>query len=512
MQNARLDQDPFKLDGVAPQEPELDAQVLVIGAGISGIGLGIELLKQGKRSFVLLEAAEDLGGTWRDNNYPGVAVDIPSISYCFSYETDYPWSRVFAPGREVQGYIRHCAEKYAVAEHIRYRSRVQGCRFDSAKNLWEVELQGGEKLRSRFLISATGIFGRPKIPDIPGLDSFAGTTMHTARWDPAHQVHGKRVGVIGTGASAIQVVPEIARDVEKLTVFQRTPIWISPRPDKPLRHTGITAVRRFVVVRWLKRFLSEGMIEVFTFAIVNFKRLPFLVAIGELYLRMTMRGQVRDRALRAKLMPDYGLGCKRPATSNRYLRTFNRDNVELETDGIDRIDAGGVRTKSGTYHALDTLVLATGFMTTEPGSSPAFDIVGCDEVELGAYWDENRLQAYAGVAMPGFPNLFLTSGPYAGGFNWFAMLEAHLKLVVGCITRAAEEHATRVEVEPEAHAEYMSHMRTRADGTIFKDSACSAANSYYIDRHGDAALPFPHTPLWRRFRVWTRGLRGFRFS
>lgn len=510
--NPRLHQNPFARPGVSPESAELDVEVLVVGAGISGIGLGIELKKRGQESFVLLEAADDLGGTWRDNRYPGVAVDIPSISYSFSFETDYPWSRVFAPGAEVQRYVQHCAEKYAVSEHIRFRSRVVGCRVDETRNIWITELEDGTTLRSRFLVSATGIFGAPKYPDIEGLSTFAGPAVHTARWDDRVKLQGKRVGVVGTGASAIQVIPAIAPEVSKLSVFQRTPIWISPRPDRPLRHTGPLAVRRFGAVRRLLRFLSEGMIEVFTFAIVNFRRLPILVAIGEWYLRMTMRRQVRDPELRKRLMPGYGLGCKRPATSNNYLRTFNRDNVELITDGIDRVCPEGVVTRDGTLHPLDVLILATGFLTTERGTSPAFEVLGEGGKELGAFWDEERLQAYAGVALPDFPNLFLTSGPYAGGFNWFAMLEAHLQLVVGCIERATQSGAERVEVDPEAHARYMAHMRSRSDGTIFKATTCSHANSYYIDRHGDAALPFPHTPLWRRMWLRLRGLSGFRFS
>ena len=201
-----------------------DVEVLIIGAGISGIGAGIELLRLGNSSFALLEAASDLGGTWRDNTYPGIAVDIPSTSYCFSFETDYPWSRKFAPGAEIQRYVKHCAEKYGVTRHIRYGSRVLRSEFDNARDTWATHLDNGAVVTSRYLIAATGLFGQPKVPAIQGLETFAGKTVHTARWDHDHDLTLKRVAVIGTGASAVQIVPEIAPMVKQLRVFQRTPI------------------------------------------------------------------------------------------------------------------------------------------------------------------------------------------------------------------------------------------------------------------------------------------------
>ncbi len=490
----------------------VDVDVLIVGAGISGIGAGIELLRSGNGSFVILEAADELGGTWRANTYPGVAVDIPSVSYCFSFEMDFPWSRVFAPGAEIQRYVKHCAEKYQVTRHIRYGSRVVRSSFDEDRGTWTTELAEGGSVTSRYLIAATGLLSQPKLPVIPGLDSFAGTSMHTARWDHTHDLTSRRVAFIGTGATAVQAVPTIAPRVAQLDVFQRTPVWVNPKMDAPLEHGSRFSLRRVALGRALLRLISEGGLEILMFGVVNYRRLPFIVHAVQALSRTWMKKQVRDPDTAAKLVPDYGFGCKRPAPSNDYLAAFNRDNVRLVTQPIARICAEGVVTDDGTLHAADTLILATGFLTTEKGNAPSFEVVGRDGVELGQYWDTHRLQAYAGVSVPGFPNFFLTAGPYAGGLNWFAMLEAHLALIMGCIDEASARGVSRVEVRRDVHDRYMRHMWKRADGTIFKHGSCATARSYYLDRHGDASLPLPHTPWWRAIRVRVRGTDGYRFG
>lgn len=480
-----------------------DVEILIVGAGISGIGAGIECLRRGHRSFLVLEAASDLGGTWRDNTYPGVAVDIPSVSYSFAFEADYPWSREFATGDEVQRYVRHCADKYGIASHIRFRSRVLRAQFDTATDTWTTHLDDNTVVCSRYLIAATGLFTQPTRPDIPGLDTFAGHVMHTACWDHGHDLTNTRVAIIGTGASAVQIVPEIATQVAQLHVFQRTPIWISQRFDRPL-HAGSR--------RPLRRWASEFSLGCLTFAIVNYRRFPFFVQFLQRRLRERMRRQVTDPETAARLLPGYGLGCKRPTISNRYLPAFNRHNVRLITQSIARICPEGIVLDDRTRVDVDTIILATGFRTTEQGNAPAFDVVGREGVELGQFWADHRRQAYAGVSVPGFPNCFLTAGPYSGGFNWFAMLDANLAHIFACIDQARARDVTRVEVRRDVHERYMRDMWRRADGTVFKAGACATANSYYLDRHGDASLPLPHTPWWRvMHRRWHR-TRGYSFS
>ena len=492
--------------------PGPHCDVLIVGAGISGIGAGIELLRRGNRSFLLVEGAADLGGTWRDNRYPGVAVDIPAVSYCFSFEPDFAWSGTFAAGAEIQAYVRHCAEKYGVARHIRYGSRVRQSHFDAGADTWTTELDDGTALTSRHLIAATGLFGAPKTPEIRGLASFGGRVMHSARWDHAYDLSARRVAVIGTGASAVQIVPEIAPRVARLLVFQRTPIWVAPRWDAPLAPGSPRSLRRLPAVRRALRALSESQLELLTFLIVNYRAARPVVRLVERSVRSWMRRQVRDPATAARLLPDYGLGCKRPATSNAYLAAFNRDDVALVTSPISHVEPRGIVTDDGALHEVDAVVLATGFLTTETGGAPDFRVVGRRGVELGEWWDEHRREAYAGVSVPGFPNFFLTAGPYAGGFNWFAMLEANLAQIAACIDEARARGATRVEVRADAHARYMRHIRRRARGTVFTSGACAGANSYYVDRHGDASLPLPHTPLWRRLRARRVGTRGYDFG
>jgi cation diffusion facilitator CzcD-associated flavoprotein CzcO len=489
-----------------------DVEVVIVGAGISGIGAGIELLRRGNASFAVLEAAGELGGTWRDNTYPGVAVDLPSVSYCYSFETDYPWSRRFASGAEIQSYIGHCAKKYGVLGQIRYGSRVVRCQFDLSRDSWVTHLDDGRALTSRYVIAATGLFSQPRLPAIPGLETFTGKAMHTAHWDHNHDLTSRRVAVIGTGASAVQVVPTIAPLVERLEVYQRTPIWISPRMDAPLKPGSRLSLRRFAVIRSLLRFASESLLEFLTFWIVNYRRFPLAVRLVQRSVRSWMRRQVNDPATAAKLVPGYGLGCKRPTISNTYLPTFNRDNVGLVTEPIERICPEGIVTSDGAVHAVDTIILATGFLTTEQGNAPTFEVVGRDGVELGQFWEDHRLQAYAGASVPGFPNFFLTAGPYAGGFNWFTTIKANLSHIMQCIDEAHARGATRVEVRRDIHERYMRHIWKRADGTVFKDGLCASANSYYVDRHGDASLPLPHTPWWRVVRSRVRRTQGYRFG
>lgn len=490
----------------------MDAEVVIVGAGISGIGAGIELLRRGIRSFVVLEAAAELGGTWRDNTYPGVAVDIPSISYCYPFETDYAWSRVFAPGAEIQQYVGHCADKYGVTKYIRFDSRVVRTDFDADRDEWMTRLDDGTVLTSRFVIAATGLLCQPKLPDIPALDTFAGPMFHTARWDHSQDLTSKRVAVIGTGTSAVQIVPEIASRVAELSVFQRTPIWVSPKFDAAVSPASNLSPRRLPATRRLSRFVSEARLEFLSFAIVNFRRFPFIVRTVQRTVRAWMRRQVRDPDTASSLLPRYGLGCKRPTVSSGYLQAFNRENVRLVTQPIMRVCEKGIVTLDQREHEVDVIILATGFLTTERGNAPSFEVVGSTGVELGEFWEEHGRQSYAGVSVPGFPNFFLTAGPYAGGLNWFTMLDAHLGHIMACIGKARTGGVTRVEVKAQAHDRYMQHMRERADGTVFKDSACATAMSYYIDARGEASLPFPHTPWWRVARERRWGTRDYHFS
>lgn len=507
-----------------PSSVALDFETVIVGAGFSGIGTAIELDRQQLGSYVLLEKADELGGTWRQNRYPGIAVDIPSISYSFSYENNYPWSRVYAPGAEIQEYAHYVADKYGITEHIRYGAGVTKTEFEPETHTWLTTLEDGSQLRSRYVVAATGYLSIPKRPDIQGLDSFEGKLMHTAEWDHDLPLRGRRVAIIGTGASAVQVVPSIAPDVGHLEVYQRTPIWVGPRPDKALDPNARFSLRNLPVFRRLARYFSEFGLEIGTLAAVKYDygkgkgRKRGLIRSKNLVRRVEkaqaayVRRSVDDPELHDKLIPNYGFGCKRPAFSNDYLQSFNRDNVDLVTEPIDKITPKGIVTRDGVEHALDVIVLGTGFKTLERGNAPSFDVVGLEGRELGEWWHENRYQAYGGITVPRFPNFFLTAGPFAGGFNWFAMLEPNVKYILRCMTKARSQHSTYIEVKADAHKRYHEQMLERSERAVFKDAACVASHSYYLDHHGDASLPYPQTPWYRWFRVRLKSLRDFHFA
>ncbi|MGB0971665.1 MAG: flavin-containing monooxygenase, partial [Mycobacterium sp.] len=369
----------------------LDYQTVIVGAGFSGIGTAIQLDRCGLSDYLVVEAGEEPGGTWYWNTYPGIAVDIPSFSYQFSFEQSTAWSRTYAPGNELQAYAAHCVNKYGLRSRIRFGTKVLGADFDEAQAFWRVRLDAGagpETVTARFLINASGVLTVPNLPDIAGVDSFAGTTVHTARWDHDQELSGKRVAIIGTGASAVQVIPEIAPIVERLTVFQRTPIWCFPKFDVPLS-AAARRMMRLPVGRTLQRLISQAYVE-FTFPLAAqyFTINPLakrMGALGAAYLRK----QVDDPVIRDQLRPRYAVGCKRPGFHNTYLSTFNRDNVDLVTEPIDKITGSGVVTTDGVPHEVDVLILATGFKVLDIDNVPTFPVSGPGGRSLARFWDEN---------------------------------------------------------------------------------------------------------------------------
>lgn len=464
-----------------------DHEVVIVGAGFSGIGAAIKLDKAGFRDYVVLEEGDGVGGAWHWNTYPGVAVDIPSFSYQFSFETSPDWSRVYAPGKELKDYAEHCVDTYDIRPRIRLNTKVVGAEFDEDDHVWRLATAGGEDLTARYVVGATGVFTKPKPPDIPGLADYAGTVMHTSRWDHDQDLSGKRVAVIGTGASAVQVIPTIAPVVEHLTVFQRTPIWCLPKLDRALPKALRTLLRLLPPARRPARIASQAFVEL-TFPLpAHFHGVVPLSRAGERIGRNFLRSEVKDPDVRRKLTPHYALGCKRPSFSNEYLAAFNRENVHLETTAIEAITPSGVRLADGTEHAVDALILATGFKVFERGNMPPYPIRGSAGVDLAEWWDTNRFQAYEGVSVPGFPNLFTILGPYGyNGASYFHLIETQSRHIVRCLKRARRTGSTLVEITPEANARYFKAMLARRHNQIFFQPSCASANSYYFDHHGDA--------------------------
>ena len=466
--------------------------------------------RAGLHDYLIIEAADGVGGTWYWNTYPGIAVDIPSFSYQFSFEQSPDWSRTYAPGSELRAYAEHCADKYQLRSRIRFGTRVLSAGFDEPTGLWRVDLDSGETLTTRFLINASGALTIPNLPDIAGVDTFAGITMHTARWDHDQDLTGKRVAVIGTGASAVQVIPEIAPTVRSLTVFQRTPIWCFPKFDVPLPKAARTAMR-IPGGSSLQRLLSQAFVELtFPIAAHYFTLNPLANRMSDAG-RAYLRKQVRDPVLRDKLTPRYAVGCKRPAFHNTYLSTFNRDNVELVTEPIDHISADAVVTADGRTHTVDVLILATGFKVMDTDSI-TFPVTGSGGVSLVDYWESNRLQAYEGVSVPGFPNLFTVFGPYGYvGSSYFALIEAQTHHITRCLREARRRGATRVEVSREANDRFFAEMMRKRHRQIFWQDSCAQANSYYFDKNGDVPLR-PDTTVQAYLRSRRFPLDDYRFS
>ena len=476
-------------NGTAPRP---DREVAIIGAGFSGIGSAIKLNEAGIDDYEILEAGDGVGGTWHWNTYPGVAVDIPSPSYQFSFEQMSDWSRLYAPGDELKSYAEHLVDKYGVRPSIRFNSKVTGATFDEDAHLWRLALEDGSEITARFVIGATGVFNDPRLPDIAGISDFEGETVHTARWDHDLSLEGKRVGIIGTGASAVQVIPEIAPEVEQLTVFQRTPIWCLPKPDRSLGGAIAKRLQTLPGGMQLNRLASQIFVEVTFPTALHFHKFLPISAIGERGGRKFLKEQVKDPEIRRKLTPGYPVGCKRPGFHNSYLATFNRSNVYLETDPIDSITAGGIRT-AGNEHELDVLIFATGFRAFEAGNMPPYPVKGVGGVDLQSWWDENRFQAYQGVSVPGFPNIFTILGPYGyNGSSYFNLIENQARHILRLIKRARRDGATMVEVTPEANERYFKKMLSRRSWQVLEQPSCQLANSYYFDKHGDR--PFRSSP------------------
>ncbi|MCK9247498.1 MAG: NAD(P)/FAD-dependent oxidoreductase [Solirubrobacteraceae bacterium] len=496
---------------IPPTPDVVDHEVVVVGAGIGGIGTAIKLDEIGIHDYLVVDEADDVGGTWHWNRYPGVAVDIPSFSYEFSFAPRKTWSRSYAPGEEVRQYAHEIVERYGLRSRMRLKARIEGARYDDA-HLWSLVTDAGDTIVARHVILATGALNTPKKVDIPGVDDFAGDTIHTARWNDDIPLAGRRVGIIGTGASAIQLIAKIAPDVQHLTVFQRTPIWCLPKPDVALSRKVHKAFKRAPVTGRIARALSQSLVELQFPLALNYPRQFPTAAVAEKLGRKMLERQVEDPEIRRKLTPAYSLGCKRPAFHNTYLKTYNRPNVTLETDGIARITKTGIETVEGTSHEFDVLILATGFKVFEKGSMPPFPVAGVGGLDLDGYWAENRYQAYYGLHVPDFPNLHIVFGPY--GYNvtsYFTHVENQLRHIGRLLAEARSRGATRIEVTREANDAYFADMQRRRPRQLLVRGNCSPANSYYFDHNGDS--PFRNaSTIEVRWRSTRYPLGDYRFA
>ena len=466
--------------------PQYDA--IVVGAGFGGLGAAIELQRLGLHDLLILEREDDLGGTWHVNRYPGLAVDIPSPTYSYSFEPNPHWSRLFAPGAELKRYAEHVAVKYGLRPLMRFGVTVTGARWRDGH--WEVAA-GEETFTARYLVTATGFLSMPKMPDIAGIESFQGKVIHTAAWESC-DLTGKRVSIIGTGATAVQLIPELARQASALTVHQRTPIWVSPKPDHPIPPAVRTLFARLPFAQRAVRWLGSSILELMMISgVVRYKQLRVVNRLAERWCRRHLHRQVRDPELRRRLTPDYSFGCKRPTFSNDYFRTFTLPHVRLETSPIERVDASGVVTAEGRVE-IDVLVLATGFDLWDT-NFPAFEVIGREGRDLGAWWRQNRFQAYEGVTVPGFPNYLSLNSPYSySGLSYFTTIECQMAHVRRLFTAMRSRGSSVFEVTQRANDEFLHRMRTKVvRNSVFSLGHCATAHSYYFNQHGEATLLRP---------------------
>jgi len=467
--------------------PQFD--VIVVGAGFGGMGASIQLKQLGYENILILDREDDLGGTWHVNHYPGLAVDIPSPTYSYWFEPNPYWSRLYAPGSELKDYADHVADKYDVRRHMRFNSPVDGARWDDDAQLWQVALSDGETVSSRFLITATGYLSQPHTPDIPGINEFAGRIIHSTDWDDDYSPDGERIGLIGTGATAVQLIPQLTKTAAALTVYQRTPIHVVPKLDFSIPMFLRRLFARMPLVQRAFRFTTDINLEaMMILSVLNFKYFRQL-NVGASYLSQALRFvSIRDKELRAKLTPDYDFGCKRPTYSNSYYRMFTRPNVHLQSAGIERIERDGIVACDGTKSEIDTLVLATGFDLWE-ANIPAIEIIGRDSRNLGKWWRDNGFQAYQGVSIPAFPNFLSLAGPYASsGLSFFNTVEYQMRHMHRLFGEVQRRDATTFEVTEDANARFRERMSKLLDKTVFRRGDCARSRSYYFSPSGETLV------------------------
>lgn len=478
-----------------------DHEVLIMGAGMSGLAMGSRLAQAGRRDFVIVEKSDGLGGTWWDTRYPGAHVDVPSPLYSLSFAPNPSWRRRFAAAPEIQSYMQEVAARHALAPHLRLGTQVRAAAFDEARGLWRIELDPGGPVHARFFVCSTGPLSVPRWPAIEGLEGFAGARLHSARWDDSVPLRGRRVGVIGTGSTASQLVPPIAAQAGRLHVFQRTPNWVLPRLDRlygPLDRMlfRVPAYNRLVrwfwagVSEWFRRGFDEGAVA----------RRSVLRGAG-----LHLRHQVADPALRAKLVPPYPFGCKRIIFSSDYYPALARPTVELVTDGIVRVTPRGVVTADGRERELDVLVCATGF---DVEHSMAVPVTGRGGASLQALWADGAT-AHLGITVAGFPNLFLMLGPNTATGHTSTLL--YIEPAVGFALRAMAEVQRRgarwIDVRADVMAAFNRELEARLQGSVW-----SQCHSWYRAASGRNVAIWPgFTPEYRR-RVARQRFEDFEFG
>ena len=452
--------------------------IAIIGSGFGGLAMAYYLKQAGLDDFTVFEKAADLGGVWRENTYPGAACDVPSHLYSFSFEPHYPWSRRYGPQAEIHAYQQHVSDTHGLRRHFRYGHELAQADYDETRGVWKLRFVSGASAEAQILISAVGQLNRPQIPDIPGRDSFKGRSFHSATWDHAYDFNGKTVAVIGTGASAAQFVPEIAKRVKQLHVLQRSPTWILPKIDKAFSAWQLRLLKKLPLIHDLDRGRIFVFGEFMTAAISDSRWFKWLTAsILKLWAHWHRWVQVRNPELRKKLTPDTPIGCKRTLFSSDWFPALSRPNVELVTADIERITATGVQFKDGRHCTADAIVWGTGFAATE--FLAPMELRGVGGQSLRALWKDGA-HAYRGVAVTGFPNFFMLYGPNTncGGCSIIYLLEQQARYIVAALRELNGRRS--LCVHPDAHRRFNEEIEQRNRNTNFE----GGCRSWYINAQG----------------------------
>lgn len=475
-------------------KPPKPHSVIIIGAGMSGLCMGIELRRRGIEDFLILEKSPAVGGTWHDNHYPGCCCDVPSVLYSYSFEPNPAWSRRYSPFDEIQAYFEHCADKYGLRPHLRLETGVESAAYREAEGVWELVLDDGERVRARCLVSGLGQLNLPNIPDLPGRDSFGGDSWHSARWRDDVDLAGKRVAVIGNAASALQFIPHLARKAEQLYVYQRHANHVIPRNDRAYSEAEKARFARYPVWQKLHRLLIYLRQDWLLYPLM-WRRSPLRGLVAR-WARGFLEKQVSDPGLRAALWPDYPMGCKRILVSDDYFPTFNRDNVELVTAPIEGIGPAGVATADGVERPVDVLIYGTGFRSTELLSAVRF--VGAGGLELAQAWRDGP-EAYRGVCTAGFPNFFMLYGPNTnlGHNSIIYMVEQQVAYVARCIDKLLSHGLRSLVVRADVQRAYNDRLQGELADTVW----VAGCDNWYKNAAGKVTNNWPHSTLAYRWHM-----------
>lgn len=471
---------------------------VIVGTGFGGIGMAIKLREAGITDFVVLEKSDQIGGTWRDNTYPGAACDVPSPLYSFSFEQDFDWPRFYSQQPDIHRYLLHCATRYGLMSHIRLNTQVQRARFDEANGLWLIDTTCGATLHARAFITAVGQLSNPAYPNLPGLDSFRGKVFHSARWDHSYDFRGKRVAIVGTGASAIQFIAPVANQAAHATVFQRSAAYVLPKPDRRTTRAEYWLYRKIPFLRKLLRDTVYCAHELLGVGLFKFPLLLSpIMALWKLHLRLS----IKDPALRATLTPGYPIGCKRILLDNTYYRALAQPNVNVKAGAVREVGATMIVADDGTPHEVDAVILGTGF-TASDFLTP-MEIRGRDDRELNATWSDGA-EAYLGITVNGFPNFFMLYGPNTNlGHNSIVyMLECQIAYVIDALCHLRAAPAISFDIKPHVQSAFNQKLH-HALGKSVWSQGCS---SWYLNAKGKhtnnwSGSTFKYRRLTRRFDI-----------